>query len=71
MDYQLELALLGSPEVRLDGAPVTRFRSTKSQALLYYLAMAGHPQPRLALAGLFWGGVDDHYRAPQPQSHAF
>ena len=61
MDDQLELALLGSPEVHLAGAPVTRFRSAKSQALLYYLAMAARPQSRLTLAGFFWGGVDDHY----------
>ncbi|HMN27709.1 MAG TPA: tetratricopeptide repeat protein [Caldilineaceae bacterium] len=40
---------------------MTGFRSAKAQALLYYLAATKRPQPRLVLAGLFWGGVDDHY----------
>jgi predicted ATPase/DNA-binding SARP family transcriptional activator len=61
MDNKLALSLLGSPEVQLDGAPITRFRSVKSQALLYYLAMSARPQPRLTIAGLFWGGMDDLY----------
>jgi predicted ATPase/DNA-binding SARP family transcriptional activator len=61
MTQRLELALLGSPEVRLGGAPVTGFRSAKTQALLYYLAMTGRPQPRSTLAGLFWAGVGDYY----------
>src|SRR4051812_192999 len=59
MRYQLELSLLGSPEVRLDGNPVTGFRSSKAQALLYYLAVTGRAHTRLALAGLLWGGLSD------------
>ncbi|HMR67394.1 MAG TPA: hypothetical protein PKE64_25560, partial [Anaerolineae bacterium] len=54
---KLELKLLGSPEVWLDGQAVTGFRSGKARALLYYLAVSGRAQPRSVLAGLFWGGV--------------
>ncbi len=54
---KLELKLLGSPEVWLDGQAVTGFRSGKARALLYYLAVTGRAQPRSVLAGLFWGGV--------------
>lgn len=59
MHNQLELFLLGNPEVRLDGTPITRFRSSKTQALLYYLAVTGRPHTRLALAGLLWGDLSD------------
>lgn len=52
---RLELSLLGSPEVRLDGEPVSGFRSGKTQALLYYLAVTGQRHMRPALAGLLWG----------------
>lgn len=58
---KLELKLLGSPEVRLDGQAVTGFRSGKARALLYYLAVTGRAQPRPVLAGLFWGGVAEHH----------
>lgn len=51
----LQLTLFGSPEVRLHGQPVTGFRSSKAQALLYYLAVTGRPHTRPTLAGLFWG----------------
>src|SRR5215217_3016499 len=59
MRHQLELSLLGSPEVRLDGNPITGFRSSKAQALLYYLAVTGRSHTRLALAGLLWGDLSD------------
>ena len=61
MAETLELALLGNPEVRLAGQPLTRFRSVKVSALLYYLATTRRPQPRTVLAGLFWGDVDEYY----------
>jgi predicted ATPase/DNA-binding SARP family transcriptional activator/Tfp pilus assembly protein PilF len=61
MTQRLELALLGSPVVRLGGTPVIGFRSAKTQALLYYLAATRRPQPRSTLAGLFWAGVGDYY----------
>jgi CubicO group peptidase (beta-lactamase class C family) len=34
---------------------VTGFRTSKAQALLYYLAVTGRPYTRPTLAGLFWG----------------
>jgi len=51
----LSLSLLGAFQVTLDGAPVTRFGSIKTQALLAYLATeADRPHRRDALAGLLW-----------------
>lgn len=49
----LELDLLGPPEVRFEGQPLT-FRTKKSLALLVYLAVTGTSQPREHLAALFW-----------------
>ncbi|MEZ4659443.1 MAG: BTAD domain-containing putative transcriptional regulator [Caldilineaceae bacterium] len=45
----------------LDDQPVTGFRSSKAQALLFYLAATGRPHTRAALAGLFWGDVAEQY----------
>lgn len=39
MGGKLELTLLGNPAVYLNGESIKRFRSAKSQALLYYLAV--------------------------------
>jgi DNA-binding SARP family transcriptional activator/tetratricopeptide (TPR) repeat protein len=50
---RLALALLGSPQVTLDGAAV-RFDTRKAVALLAYLACTGHPHSRDALAALLW-----------------
>ncbi|MFN8441615.1 MAG: BTAD domain-containing putative transcriptional regulator [Caldilineaceae bacterium] len=55
MTRLLELTLFGSPVVRYHGQPVTGFRSSKAQALLYYLAVTGRSHMRPTLAGLFWG----------------
>ena len=55
MTRLLELTLFGSPVVRYNGQPVTGFRSSKAQALLYYLAVTGRPHTRPTLAGLLWG----------------
>ncbi|MEZ4731002.1 MAG: BTAD domain-containing putative transcriptional regulator [Caldilineaceae bacterium] len=55
MPNPLQLTLFGSPEVRFNGQTVTGFRSSKAQALLYYLAVTGRPHTRPTLAGLFWG----------------
>ncbi|MCX6047089.1 MAG: BTAD domain-containing putative transcriptional regulator [Chloroflexi bacterium] len=57
----LELALLGPPQLHQAGQPLGRFRSAKTYALLYYLAVTRRPQPRTVLAGLFWGDVDEYY----------
>jgi DNA-binding SARP family transcriptional activator len=55
MPNSLELTLFGSPEVRNNGHLVTSFRTSKAQALLYYLAVTGRPHTRPTLAGLLWG----------------
>lgn len=50
----LELKLLGTPQILWNGRPVSGLAAAKSQALLFYLAVNGRPQSRLALAGLLW-----------------
>jgi WD40 repeat protein/serine/threonine protein kinase/DNA-binding SARP family transcriptional activator len=59
MPAELQITLLGSPGVALDGRPVTGFVSTKAQALVYYLAATGRSHTRDALAGLLWSDVPD------------
>ncbi|MBV7339952.1 AAA family ATPase [Chloroflexi bacterium TSY] len=61
MGGKLELTLLGNPAVYLNGESIKRFRSAKSQALLYYLAVERRIHPRSVLAGLFWGDAEDTY----------
>jgi predicted ATPase/DNA-binding SARP family transcriptional activator len=55
MDDGLQLTLLGKPEVRRNGVPVTGLVYQKSLALLCYLALTGRPHTRESLAGLLWG----------------
>ena len=55
MSNLLQLTLFGSPAVLRHDQSVTSFRSSKAQALLYYLAVTGRPHTRPTLAGLFWG----------------
>ena len=50
----LEISLLGEIIIRLDGEPLTRFRSQKEIALLAYLAHTGQTHNREALADLLW-----------------
>jgi DNA-binding SARP family transcriptional activator/predicted ATPase len=51
----LNISLLGSFQVSLDGEPVTSFRSNKVRALLAYLCVENNqPHQREKLAGLFW-----------------
>ena len=51
----LELSLLGTFEVTLNGSVVTGFRTDKMRALLAYLCLeAAHPHRREALMGLLW-----------------
>ena len=59
MPEKLELALLGNPEIRCDGGPVTDLKSSKAQALLCYLAITGRPHTRPPLAGLLWGDMPE------------
>ena len=59
---QLELRLLGVPEVRLDGEPVVLARRS-SLALLAYLVVTGGTHPREVLTALFGGdGSEDQAR---------
>lgn len=55
MAGKLQLALLGAPQVILDGSRVTDFAYQKSPALLAYLAVTGRYHAREALADLLWG----------------
>jgi DNA-binding SARP family transcriptional activator/predicted ATPase len=51
----LSLTFLGTFQVRLDGKPVTAFRSSKVEGLLVYLALASQqPHGRDVLAALLW-----------------
>lgn len=61
---RLCLSLLGGVRVTLDGVALSGFVTLKSQALLYYIAMAERPQSREALAGLLWAdSPEDQARA--------
>src|SRR4051794_19106471 len=52
---RLELSLLGTFQVTLDGSAVTGFRTDKMRALLAYLCLeVAHPHRRQALMGLLW-----------------
>ncbi|MEM7344351.1 MAG: BTAD domain-containing putative transcriptional regulator, partial [Chloroflexota bacterium] len=53
----LSIALLGSPEIKLDQQPLTISRR-KSRALLYYLAAHPHPLTREQLLTFFWPNLD-------------
>jgi DNA-binding SARP family transcriptional activator/predicted ATPase len=59
MTKRLDLTLFGNLDIRLDGVPVTDFKSSKSQALLCYLAVTGQPHTRPVLAGLLWGDMPE------------
>jgi DNA-binding SARP family transcriptional activator len=50
----LEISLLGEIMIRLNGTPITQFRSQKEIALLTYLAHSGQTHNREALADLLW-----------------
>jgi DNA-binding SARP family transcriptional activator len=55
----LELSLLGTVAITLNGESVSGHVSAKSQALLCYLAVTGRPHSREKLAGLLWGDTSD------------
>ena len=55
MTTKLEMSLLGTGAITLNGEPVSENLPAKSQALLCYLAVTGHPHSRETLAGLLWG----------------
>ncbi|MFN2165642.1 MAG: hypothetical protein ACK2U9_05235, partial [Anaerolineae bacterium] len=57
--HRLQLYLLGTPRVIRDAEPVTAFRTSKSQGLLYYLAVTGSVQQRSTLFALLWPEYHD------------
>lgn len=60
----LSLAFLGGFDVTLDGQPLTKFGTSKSRALLCYLAMeAETPIQRSQIAMLLWPELDDRKAA--------
>lgn len=59
MPQELRFHLLGEPQIFLNDAPLTGFISSKSQALLIYLAASGRAHPREKLATLFWDEMAD------------
>jgi DNA-binding SARP family transcriptional activator len=54
---KLDIAVLGTPEVRHDGR-VLRFSIVRALALLLYIAVQGGLQPIKKLIELFWPGLD-------------
>ena len=59
MAEQLQLALLGNPEVRRDGVAIASLSSGKALALLSYLAVTRRPHLRPTLVGLLWGDMPE------------
>lgn len=55
----LRFYLLGGSQISRDDRQLAPLLSAKSRALLCYLGMLGRPQPRMALASLFWGEKSD------------
>ena len=60
MAAQLQLALLGNPEVRRVGVPIAGLSSGKALALLCYLVVTGRPLLRPTLVGLLWGDMPEN-----------
>src|SRR5687768_9169914 len=57
---QLEIRVLAGFAVTLDSQPITAFRSSKSRALLAYLAtQPDRDHARATLAMLFWGDLPE------------
>jgi len=57
---RLELRLLGSPTINLDGVPAEGFAIQKARALLVFLAVEERQaHPREALVGLLWPDVPE------------
>ncbi len=59
MENRLQITLLGSPSVVVNGRLATGFVSSKAQALVYYLAATRQIHSRDTLAGLLWSEVSD------------
>jgi predicted ATPase/DNA-binding SARP family transcriptional activator len=59
VDRTLQLRLLGSPKISLADGSVAETLSAKAQAILYFVAVTGQPQPRAVLASLLWGDMPE------------
>ena len=59
MTGKLEVNLLGAPEVRINDKLVAEFRSSKAEALFYYLVTTRQPHTRATLANLLWEEWDE------------
>jgi DNA-binding SARP family transcriptional activator len=60
MAYELQLLLLGRPQIMQDGSPLFIFH--KAQALFYYLVMTGRPHQRSALLNFLWSHIPENNR---------
>ncbi|MCX6046368.1 MAG: BTAD domain-containing putative transcriptional regulator, partial [Chloroflexi bacterium] len=56
---KLEIFLLGTPQIYVDGVEVTAFNTRKDRALLAYLAVTGTLHSRETLAGLLWSELPE------------
>ena len=56
---KLELFLLGTPQIVVDGQTITNFNTRKDQALLVYLAVTGATHSRESLASLLWSDLPE------------
>ena len=52
--FMLKLTLFGSPQASWPGEQAVQFATSKTEVLLYYLALTGKAHSRHALAGLLW-----------------
>src|SRR5215204_4130202 len=59
MQSGLRLTLLGAPQVWLDNEVVHGFRTAKTKALFFYLAVSRHAHTRAALATFLWGDMPE------------
>ncbi|MEW5957451.1 MAG: hypothetical protein AB1801_07000, partial [Chloroflexota bacterium] len=59
MRGQLQLFVLGKPEIKRDGQPLVELVAAKDRALLIYLAVTGQSYSRSTLAALLWGEVTE------------
>ena len=55
----LQIRLLGSPQISIDNLPLTGLTSAKAQALLFYLAVTAREHTRTTLAALLWGDLPE------------
>ncbi|WKZ41249.1 MAG: BTAD domain-containing putative transcriptional regulator [Anaerolineales bacterium] len=60
MNPPLEIVVLGKPQIKWQGQPLTAdLISAKGQALLFYLAVTGQACSRQSISGLLWGDFSE------------